>query len=169
LIGTTQACLFRDAHTHVTSTGYSIYGLSTDSPNANTNFKTKQKLQYSLLCDPKATLIDAIGFKKHPKGTTRGVVVFDKSGKVIAHEAGGPQATVDTVMRLIIGGGGASANGGANGAAKAEPAPVSTDPTTEASAPLEPVKSKEEQDKDTANVAADVADSAAKLDNGVVV
>ncbi len=87
LSGTTQACLFRDEYTSLTATGFSIYGLSTDSPKSNTTFKTKQNLPYALLCDPKATLIAAIGMKKSPSGTTRGVFVVDKSGKV---EAVGP-------------------------------------------------------------------------------
>lgn len=72
----------------MTATGLSIYGLSTDSPKSNTTFKTKQNLPYSLLCDPAATLIAAIGMKKAPKGTTRGVFVVSKDGKVLAAEAG---------------------------------------------------------------------------------
>jgi peroxiredoxin Q/BCP len=93
--------LFRDNYTHLTSTGLSIYGLSTDSPKANTTFKTKQNLTYSLLCNPSATLIGAIGFKKAPKGTTRGVFAVDKKGKVLLREAGGPDATVDAVQKLV--------------------------------------------------------------------
>ena len=86
--GTTQACLFRDGYTQLTATGLSIYGLSTDSPKSNTTFKTKQNLPYALLCDPAASLIAAIGMKKAPKGTTRGVFVINKEGKVLAAEAG---------------------------------------------------------------------------------
>ncbi|KAJ5081422.1 hypothetical protein NUU61_009686 [Penicillium alfredii] len=98
---TKQACSFRDNHTHLTSTGLSIYGLSADSPKANTTFKTKQKLPYPLLCNPTATLIAAIGLKKTPKGTIRGVFAVDKAGKVLLREAGGPDATVDAVEKLI--------------------------------------------------------------------
>ncbi|KAJ5906242.1 uncharacterized protein N7473_003158 [Penicillium subrubescens] len=98
---TKQVCLFRDNYTHLTSTGLAIYGLSADSPKANTTFKTKQNLTYSLLCNPSATLIGAIGFKKTPKGTTRGVFAVDKKGKVLLREAGGPDATVDAVQKLV--------------------------------------------------------------------
>lgn len=45
-LGTTQACLFRDEFLPLTATGYSIYGLSTDSAKSNTTFKTKQNLPY---------------------------------------------------------------------------------------------------------------------------
>ena len=87
-LGTTQACLFRDDFTSLTSTGYSIYGLSRDSPKSNTTFQTKHSLPYSLLCDPAATLITAIGMKKAPSGTTRGVFVISKEGIVQATAAG---------------------------------------------------------------------------------
>jgi peroxiredoxin Q/BCP len=99
--GTKQACLFRDHHTHLTSSGLSIYGLSGDSPKANTTFKTKQNLQYPLLCDPQATLIAAIGLKKSPKGTVRGVFAVDKKGKVLLRESGGPDSTVNAVQKIV--------------------------------------------------------------------
>ncbi|KAJ5191172.1 uncharacterized protein N7498_010157 [Penicillium cinerascens] len=98
---TKQVCLFRDNHKHLTSTGLSIYGLSADATKANTTFKTKQNLPYPLLCDSNATLIGAIGFKKSPKGTTRGVFAVDKTGKVLLREAGGPDATVDAIQKLV--------------------------------------------------------------------
>jgi peroxiredoxin Q/BCP len=108
IIGTKQVCLFRDSYEPFTAAGYSIFGLSNDSPKANTTFKTKQKLPYTLLCDPAQTLISAIGLKKAPKGTTRGVFVVDKSGKVLAAEPGGPDATCEVVKKLV----GGNADGG---------------------------------------------------------
>jgi peroxiredoxin Q/BCP len=99
---TTQACLFRDGHSTLTSTGYTIYGLSGDSPKANTTFKTKQKLPYDLLCNPSYSLIGAIGMQDKPaKKTKRGVFAVDKSGKVVVAQRGGPQATVDAVKELV--------------------------------------------------------------------
>lgn len=103
--GTTQVCLFRDSYASLTATGFSIFGLSNDSPKANTTFKTKQKLPYSLLCDPAQTLISAIGLKKAPKGTTRGVFVVNKAGEVLASEPGGPAATHKVVQDLVAGSG----------------------------------------------------------------
>ncbi|KAI8633664.1 AhpC-TSA-domain-containing protein [Xylariaceae sp. FL1651] len=102
---TNQACLFRDSYTELTKEGLAIYGLSTDSPKANTTFKTKQSLPYSLLCDPSASLIGAIGLKKSPKGTTRGVFVVDKTGKVLLAEPGSPAGTVNAVKKLVVAGG----------------------------------------------------------------
>ncbi|KAL1863942.1 hypothetical protein VTK73DRAFT_6321 [Phialemonium thermophilum] len=98
---TNQACLFRDSFAELTAGGLSIYGLSTDSPKANTTFQTKQRLPYPLLCDPSATLISAIGLAKTPRGTTRGVFVVDKSGKVLAAQPGSPAGTVEVVRNLV--------------------------------------------------------------------
>ncbi|KJZ76842.1 hypothetical protein HIM_03719 [Hirsutella minnesotensis 3608] len=98
---TNQACLFRDSYESLTADGLAIYGLSTDSPKANTTFKEKQNLPYPLLCDPQATLIAAIGFKKSPKGTQRGVFAVDKEGKVLVAEPGGPAATVERIKALV--------------------------------------------------------------------
>ncbi|WYZ41349.1 hypothetical protein EsH8_V_000244 [Colletotrichum jinshuiense] len=113
---TKQACLFRDSYEPLTKTGFAIYGLSTDSPKANTTFKDKQKLPYPLLCDPKSTLIGAIGLKKPPKSTQRGVFVVDKAGKVLIAEPGSPAGTVEVVTALIEGG---SVDAAAEGVAEA--------------------------------------------------
>ena len=169
--GTQQACLFRDDYTPLTATGFAIYGLSRDSGKANTTFKTKQKLPYSLLCDPSATLIEAIGMKKSGSGTTRGVFVVDKQGKVLAAEAGGPAATVQAVKKLVV-------NEGESNVAvapieeKAEvfkDAPPAT--TTTADAPVASTSSangelekKQSIDHEKAEVAAEVAATAATLD-----
>ncbi|KAK1255341.1 hypothetical protein MKX08_009336 [Trichoderma sp. CBMAI-0020] len=98
---TNQVCLFRDSYEPLTADGLAIYGLSADSPKANTTFKEKQKLPYPLLCDTGATLIAAIGLKKQPKGTQRGVFVISKEGKVLVAEPGGPAATVERVKALV--------------------------------------------------------------------
>jgi len=97
---TNQVRLFRDGYEKVSSTGLSIFGLSADSPKANANFKSKQNLPYSLLCDPTSTLISAIGFKRVPRGTMRGVFAVDKVGKVLLLETGGPAATINAVRKL---------------------------------------------------------------------
>jgi len=89
-----------------------------------------------------ATLIGAIGMKKVPKGTTRGVFVIDKSGKVLAAEAGGPQATVDVVKAVV---GKMDGDVDSNGLEKTE-------------------KGAENDGKSIAQTTAEVADSAAKVD-----
>ncbi len=93
--------MFRDQYAPLTAGGLAIYGLSNDSPKANTTFKTNQNLPYPLLCDQAQTLIDAIGLRKQPSGTTRGVFVIDKTGKVLIAEAGSPDGTVAAVKKLV--------------------------------------------------------------------
>lgn len=50
-------------------------------------------------------MIGAIGLKKTPKGTTRGVFVVDKTGKILLAEPGSPAGTVDAVKKLVAAGG----------------------------------------------------------------
>lgn len=105
---TQQACSFRDHHDAFTgASGHAIYGLSTDSTKDNTNFATKQNLQYPLLCDPQANLTAALGMKKpgNAKGTVRGVVVVDKAGVVKVWFQGGAPKTVDAVKKFLAAGG----------------------------------------------------------------
>ena len=73
--------------------------------------------------------------KKAPKGTTRGVFVVDKAGKVLTAEPGGPAPTVEAVKAVV------EKMGGDGEAVKAQA-----------------------QNKLVADVAAEVADTAATMD-----
>ncbi|KAL8695309.1 MAG: hypothetical protein Q9218_000208 [Villophora microphyllina] len=161
---TTQACLFRDEYTPLTATGYSIFGLSTDLPKSNTTFKTKQNLPFTLLCDPNAILIDAIGMKKGPKGTTRGVFVVDRFGRIEAVEPGGPAATVEVVRKLVSDAGRTtSVNAGNSMEAQAvQKNPEDDDNNVQDATAASGADSSGNQ----ADVAAEVADTAEKLDGG---
>jgi peroxiredoxin Q/BCP len=87
------------------------------------------------------------------KSTTRGVFVVDKAGKVLAAEPGSPDGTVAVVGNLVTS--------------------IGNDSTTAPTAPGEQnaagqettSDSKAKEDTEKANVAADVADTAKKLDN----
>ncbi|EXJ81940.1 hypothetical protein A1O1_08007 [Capronia coronata CBS 617.96] len=172
---TTQACLFRDNYAAITEASLSVFGLSTDSPKANTTFATKQKLPYQLLCDPGATLTEAIGMKKPGPGksTTRGVVVIDKQGVVRVWEQAGPAKTLDAVLEYIKTQGAEETGGpAATGAATAENPAVAEDNTELANpdtkmdeVPLIKTPSKEEQE--AATTAAEVGETAAKIDAAV--
>lgn len=107
--------------------------------------------------------------KKPPKGTTRGVVVIDKEGKVLAAEAGGPAATVDVVRQLV---GSEETTEGVGNAPEGNEVEKAIEDgkldaqTAEKQEATDAAPPKDE--KATANVAADVADTAAKLDEGAV-
>ena len=167
------------------SSGLSVYGLSTDSPKSNTTFATKQSLPYPLLCDPSAKLISAIGMKKSPKGTSRGVTVIDKTGKVLAWEQGGPQRTVDVVMAALpkenqlssstvsapgplVDDAVASKDAGQEAPMSGLAGPTSATevPKVEQAPEQSPQQSRAERVK-TAETAAEVADTAQKIDEHV--
>lgn len=97
---TNQACLFRDSYEELTPS-LEVYGLSNDSPKSNTTFKEKQKLPYTLLCDPTRELINKLGFGKAGGSTARGVIVVGKDGKIAAWTLGGPQPTLDAVKAVM--------------------------------------------------------------------
>ena len=80
---------------------------------------------------------------KKAGGTTRGVFAVDKAGKVLLAEPGGPASTVEAVKRIVGGGEGVEAKE----AAQAEEAANGQPPKTEQAA-----------------TAAEVADTAAKVD-----
>ncbi|PQE27567.1 TSA family protein [Rutstroemia sp. NJR-2017a BBW] len=167
-----------NSYTSITVTGYSIYGLSKDSPKSNTKFKTDNALPYPLLCDTSSTLITAIGLKKAPSSTVRGVFVIDKSGKILAAEPGSPAGTLQVVEKLVSG---AAAEPVAETEATEEPKPEEPKPeaTTEekieektddkpeeAAAPeTNGTNGVSKEDAAVAEVAADVADTAEKLDS----
>ncbi|KAL8953802.1 MAG: hypothetical protein Q9222_000367 [Ikaeria aurantiellina] len=163
---TTQACLFRDEYSTLTATGYSIFGLSNDSPKSNTTFRTKQGLPFTLLCDPNATLIDAIGMKKGPKGTVRGVFIVSKAGIIEAVEPGGPAATVDVVRKLVQSVGVSSSENIGNGTkskAAREDNEASKAPTADVPPPI-PTSV-----EGGPEIAAQVADTAEELDKDAIV
>lgn len=113
--------------------------------------------------------------KKPPKNVTRGVVVIDKKGKVLVWEQGGPQRTLDVVLDAISSVSSSledhSKTTGA-GAAAESPSPkqndyddsIATSKTTEIN---EQQKQNDERIQ-AAETAAEVADSAEKVDKDVV-
>ncbi|GAA5857723.1 hypothetical protein JCM1840_000884 [Sporobolomyces johnsonii] len=82
---TTQACGFRDAHASITALGYEIYGLSRDKPSAQSSWKTKHELGYSLLCDPEQALLKKLGATEAQK---RCHWVVEKGGKLLEAKIG---------------------------------------------------------------------------------
>lgn len=83
------------------SSGFSVYGVSRDSPTDSQNLKQKYGLPYGLICDQKGSLIDRLGLGKAGSATTRGVVAINKDGRVVASAAGGPRAGVEAVAPVI--------------------------------------------------------------------
>jgi thioredoxin-dependent peroxiredoxin len=66
----------------VSEKGYLVYGISTDAPKANKNFKEKQGLQYHLLSDQKSELLEALGATKGGNKTLRSSWVIGMGGVI---------------------------------------------------------------------------------------
>jgi thioredoxin-dependent peroxiredoxin len=94
-----KACGFRDVYDKVTEKEYSIYGISTDAPKANKNFKEKQGLQYHLLSDQKSELLKALGATKEANKTLRSSWVIGKGGVIEDVQLGTTPA--DSVAKAI--------------------------------------------------------------------
>jgi len=95
---------------------------------------------------------------KKASGTTRGVFVVDKAGKVLAAEPGGPAATLEVVKKLV----GSNTEvpevvGDAGDAAEK--------PIVDVAHPTNGVNGATKEDIKQAETAAEVADTAAKLDS----
>ncbi|GAA5935669.1 hypothetical protein JCM1841_004938 [Sporobolomyces salmonicolor] len=82
---TTQACGFRDAHASITALGYEVYGLSRDKPSAQSSWKSKHELGYSLLCDPEQKLLKELGATEAQK---RCHWILEKGGKLLEAKIG---------------------------------------------------------------------------------
>jgi thioredoxin-dependent peroxiredoxin len=86
---TIEACEFRDDFKQFGKKGAAVLGISTDTPKAQTNFKEKQNLPYTLLCDVDKTVAQAYGvwkeknmYGKKVMGIERTTFIIDENGKV---------------------------------------------------------------------------------------
>ncbi|KJA22575.1 hypothetical protein HYPSUDRAFT_40968 [Hypholoma sublateritium FD-334 SS-4] len=79
---TNQACGFRDSYPDFTSSNFTVYCLSADSPTAQSKWQTKKELPYPLISDPKRILIAALGAGDGGK-TKRSHFIFEKGGKLV--------------------------------------------------------------------------------------
>ncbi|POW02778.1 hypothetical protein PSTT_11529 [Puccinia striiformis] len=106
---TNQACGYRDLHKEIVDAGFQVshldlqkrtsmeiklismsrlqvVGLSMDSPKAQNSWKVKQKLPYTLLCDPEQRLIKLLGSSKTKSSIQRSHYIFEQGGKLLHSE-----------------------------------------------------------------------------------
>ena len=86
---TTEACDFRDNWARGQALGAKVYGISRDSLKSHQNFIAKQALPFSLLSDPEATLLRALGafgkkvmYGKEVEGIVRSTFLIDPKGVI---------------------------------------------------------------------------------------
>ena len=86
---TVEACEFRDGFKAFGKKNAVVLGISPDSPKAQTGFKEKQNLPFTLLCDVDKTVAQAYGvwqeknmYGKKVMGIVRTTFIIDEQGKI---------------------------------------------------------------------------------------
>jgi peroxiredoxin Q/BCP len=96
---TKQACDFRDSKADLADSGFTVLGISPDSPAKLAKFREKEGLTFPLLSDPGREVLKAYGaygekmmYGKTTVGVIRSTFVIDADGK-IEHAYYGVKAT----------------------------------------------------------------------------
>lgn len=102
---TNQSKGFGEIYDEFEKLGATVFGLSADTPNAQSKFKEKLGLSFDLLSDREYELIGPLGAKKSPSGVIRSHWVF-KNGKLVFYEHGvkpanSPQAALDAAKECV--------------------------------------------------------------------
>jgi peroxiredoxin Q/BCP len=86
---TIEACEFRDDIREFGKKGAVVLGISPDTPKAQTSFKEKQNLPFTLLCDVDKSAAQAYGvwkeknmYGKKVMGVERTTFVIDENGRI---------------------------------------------------------------------------------------
>lgn len=86
---TVEACNFRDNYADLAAKGFEVVGVSADSVKRQSNFATKQELNYNLIADEEKSIImafEAWGWKKFMgkeyEGIYRHTYIIDEAGMI---------------------------------------------------------------------------------------
>jgi peroxiredoxin Q/BCP len=86
---TTEACAFRDVYDDILELGAVVLGVSADSEESHTKFRTKYHLPFHLLADPEKEVLKAYGawgekkmYGKSFMGIKRSTYLIDEGGNV---------------------------------------------------------------------------------------
>ncbi|KAA9130088.1 thioredoxin-dependent thiol peroxidase [Microbacterium caowuchunii] len=86
---TTQACDFRDSLSSLEAAGYTVLGISRDTPAKLREFRERDELTFRLLSDPDHAVHEAYGawgekmnYGKRIEGVLRSTFVIDEEGRV---------------------------------------------------------------------------------------
>ena len=86
-VWTKQLCSVRDNWDAYRETGAEIVGISTDSVESHSLFKSKHNFPFKLLADVESEVVEKYGVKSWlPGKSARAVTVIDKEGIVSSHE-----------------------------------------------------------------------------------
>jgi peroxiredoxin Q/BCP len=86
---TTESCDFRDSHQHLAAQGYTILGVSPDTPEKLEKFRQEHDLPFDLLSDPEFAMARAYGaygtktnYGREYEGLIRSTFKIDGAGAV---------------------------------------------------------------------------------------
>ena len=86
---TTQACDFRDSRSDLSDAGFTVLGISPDSPAKLAKFRDQQGLTFPLLSDPDHRVLEAYGaygekmmYGKKTVGVIRSTFVIGADGRI---------------------------------------------------------------------------------------
>lgn len=79
---TREACAFRDAWDRLSATGAQVIGVSTDDVASHRSFATEHRLQFPLLADVDATIVQAYGVGTRMGMAERVTVLIGRDGRV---------------------------------------------------------------------------------------
>ena len=93
---TTEACEFRDVYERYRERGIDVIGVSPDTPESHTKFRSKYELPFPLLADPGHELAEAFGVWKERTSYGKTSTAIERSTFVID-----PEGRVASAMRGI--------------------------------------------------------------------
>ncbi len=100
---TAQACSLRDAYATLQEKGVAIYGVSTDTPQAQKAFKDKEALPFTLLADTEGKVVEAFGVPRLPVvGLAKRQAFLFRDGKLVWRDlSASTREQADDVLKAI--------------------------------------------------------------------
>ncbi len=97
-----EACAIRDAYGEFKKAGIKVFGISRDSVDSHKKFEKKFELPFTLLSDPKMSVIKPWGASRLRIGTKRISYLLDKDGVIVkAYPEVTPEAHADEILKDI--------------------------------------------------------------------
>jgi len=95
---TRQTSGFGELYPEFSKLGVAVFGLSADSPKAQTTFKEKTGVDFDLISDPQYELLGPLGAKKSPKGVLRSHWLFVNGKAVLVEHGVKPAESPEAVL-----------------------------------------------------------------------
>lgn len=98
---TAQGCSLRDAYEKLTAKGVAVYGVSTDSSEAQRKFKEEQNFPFTLLADTEKKVIAAFGVGTTFGFSSRQAYLIHEGKVVYADHKGSTKQQADDILGFL--------------------------------------------------------------------